>query len=360
LPGWIKGKIRLVPLAAILLVALVGGYLVETGRIRVRNPYYQEQVQAAELMFEAMEVLRKLRLEKGIPMAPTLDPNQTALIGDEFTELTTTTGQLDAKRTATNPDFAALMVKYFQEAGLGPGDYVAVGASGSFPSLLLATLCAARVLDLEPIIIYSVGASMYGANIPGFTFIDMLERLRAEGLLPYEIAAVSMGGIQDRARGLFQDNTELMLAIMEASGADIIIEDSLAESIGRRKEIYREKSGAQGISCFVNVGGASANFGNTEYSLHLPAGLITEFPYAIDHPERGLLFEYGEAGLPVIHLLNVRSLAALNGMPIDPIPLSPPGKSGVYYHQVQPKALIISLLFLILGSMVVAVRKSKI
>ena len=251
------------------------------------------------------------------------------------------------------------MVKYFQEAGLGPGDYVAVGASVP-SSLLLATLCAARVLDLEPIIIYSVGASMYGANIPGFTFIDMLERLRAEGLLPYEIAAVSMGGIQDRARGLFQDNTELMLAIMEASGADIIIEDSLAESIGRRKEIYREKSGAQGISCFVNVGGASANFGNTEYSLHLPAGLITEFPYAIDHPERGLLFEYGEAGLPVIHLLNVRSLAALNGMPIDPIPLSPPGKSGVYYHQVQPKALIISLLFLILGSMVVAVRKSKI
>ena len=67
MPGWIKGKIRLVPLAAILLVALVGGYLVETGRIRVRNPYYQEQVQAAELMFEAMEVLRKLRLRRGFP-----------------------------------------------------------------------------------------------------------------------------------------------------------------------------------------------------------------------------------------------------------------------------------------------------
>ena len=38
---------------------------------------------------------------------------------------------------------------------------------------------------------------MYGANIPGFTFADMLDRLRRDGVLPYRLAAVSPGGVED-------------------------------------------------------------------------------------------------------------------------------------------------------------------
>jgi len=194
LRSWIKPNIPNKVLLVLFVIALTGYVIVEKGQISVKRPYYQEQVIAAELMLDAMASLRELRLERGIPISREFDPNETALIGAEFTELTTTTGYLDAKRTATNPDFAALMVKYLKEAGLQKGDYVAIGGSGSFPSLILATLCATQVLGLNPIMIYSVGSSMYGANIQGFTFIDMLMYLNEKGILPHSITAVSMGG----------------------------------------------------------------------------------------------------------------------------------------------------------------------
>ena len=79
--------------------------------------------------------------------------------------------------------------------------------AGRFPGLILATLCAARALELEPVVIYSVGSSMYGANLPGFTFVDMLARLREDGILPYRIAAVSPGGDQDGGAGVLFDET---------------------------------------------------------------------------------------------------------------------------------------------------------
>ncbi len=135
---------------------------------------------------------------------------------------------MEAKRTATSPDFAALMVKYFNEAGLREGDVVAVGASGSFPSLIIATLAASRAMNLEPILIYSIGASMYGATIPEFTFIEMLDAIRAKGILPYYIAAVSLGGDDDAGGGgLFEESRDISEEIAERSGAYVIREDSI-------------------------------------------------------------------------------------------------------------------------------------
>jgi len=93
-------------------------------------------------------------------------------------------GNLEAKRTSTNPAFAALLVKYFKEANLKKGDVIAIGASGSFPTLIVAVLSAARVLELEPLIIYSVGSSEYGANLPEFTFVEMLDSLNKKMSYP--------------------------------------------------------------------------------------------------------------------------------------------------------------------------------
>ncbi len=160
------------------------------------------QVEAARLMQRSLRIIKELRQSKGLPIDRSVDPNETGIIGEEFTPLTTSLGDAEAKRTSANPAFAALLVHYFVDSGLKRGDVVAVGASGSFPALLLATLCAARVLDLEPIVIYSIGASMYGTNLPGFTFVDMLAGLRADDLLPYRLAAVSPGGQQDRGSGV--------------------------------------------------------------------------------------------------------------------------------------------------------------
>ena len=276
------------------------------------------------LMARSLSSIKALRLEKGIALDRTLDPNETGIVGEEFTPLTTSLGDVAAKRTAANPAFAAVVATYFERAGLRPGDVVAIGGSGSFPAFVLASLCAARVLELQPVLIYSIGSSMYGASIPGFTFIDMLARLRADGILPYSIVAVAPGGERDTGRGvLFDEEGTTLVDEARRSGLPIVEGATLADRIHRRLRIYDEAAGGRPIRCFVNVGGATANFGDTEASLEVPNGLLLKLPSLPLSPARGLLFEFAARGVPVVHLLHVKGLARANGLPFDPVPVPP-------------------------------------
>jgi poly-gamma-glutamate system protein len=271
---------------------------------------------ATRLRGRALSSIRTLRAEKGLSIDPALDPAGTGIIGDEFTPLTTSLGDVDAKRASANPAFAAALVRYFDRAGLASGDVVAVGASGSFPGLILATLSAARALGLEPIVVYSIGSSMYGANLPGFTFVDMLGRLRQDGMLPYTLAAVSPGGDGDSGRGvLFDEEGGALAAEARRSGLAVVEAASLADNIARRLRIYEAAAGGRPIRAFVNVGGASASFGDTPASLSFPNGLVLKAPAPPSSATRGLVFEFAARGVPVVHLLHVRGLARENGIP---------------------------------------------
>ena len=340
-------KSRLSSLQPLLafLIGLIGLSAAEYTKKSTPHQAYQAQLEAYRLMQECMEVLQRERAALGILVNPELDPNLTGLIGAEFTEITTSLGNLEAKRTSTNPEFAALMVRYFSDLGLQKGDRVAVGARGSFPGLILAVLSATRVLDLEPLVIYSVGSSMYGANLPEFTFIQMLEVLRRENLLPYSLLAVSYGGDEDRAAGAMLDGAEEAFAkITQGAGVPLISEPSVAASIQRRKELYAWASQDGAVACFVNVGGASTNYGTTGASLQFPNGLVLEPPAAPDHPEIGLVYEYARAGIPVIHLLNIRDLALKTGVAIDPVPFPAPGSGAVFYDEVyRPEVILLTL-----------------
>jgi poly-gamma-glutamate system protein len=294
---------------------------------------FDRQIDAAQLMARSLGCVKRLRLASGLAIDPALDPNGTGIIGEEFTPLTTSLGEVDAKRTSTNPAFAALLVRYFRDAGLARGDVVAIGASGSFPAMLLAALSASRALDLEPIVIYSVGSSMYGANLPGFTFVEMLAGLRAEGILPYRIEAVSAGGDGDTGAGvLFDEAGGTLAAEARRSGLPVVGGHSLADSIAARYRIYRAAARGRAIRCFVNIGGASASFGDSPESLELPNGLVLKPPRIAAGPTRGLVFEFASRQIPVVHLLFVRGLARDNQLPFDPIPLPPIGTGGVYVH----------------------------
>lgn len=290
----------------------------------VEAPGTDVQLRAAGLMRECLVAVRNLRLSLGYAMDPDLDPNQTGIIGDEFTALTTSVADLKAKRTTADPAFAAALVRYFRRAGVSTGDVVAVGASGSYPGLVIATLCAVRALGLEPIIIVALGSSTYGANLPELAMTDMLVHLRREDLLPYELAAVSLGGANDAGRGVLFDGDDCALrAAALRSKATMIDEPTLASSIQRRLEIYARGARGRPIRCFVNVGAAGANYGYTAASGKVPDGLVTGLPVLPAEPDAGLIFTFLARGVPVIHLLNVRQLAAENNLPFDPIPLPP-------------------------------------
>jgi len=110
---WVKGKLSLFQIGVAMIILLIGIFLVEQTKSVQKTSYFAEQVEAAQLMKTCLEIIKEERLNRNIPIDKRLDPNQTGIIGEEFTKITTTLGNIDSKRTSSNPDFAALMLNCY-------------------------------------------------------------------------------------------------------------------------------------------------------------------------------------------------------------------------------------------------------
>lgn len=318
-----------------------------------KNPWYDLQIAAARRMQHAENILLDYIYENNIPIEKE-DLNQTGLLGPEWTVITTSLGLLEAKRTSLSPDFAALMIGFFHEADLQKGDAIAVGASGSFPGLGLATVCAATEMGLNARIIASFGSSMYGATRPELTFPKMLSILEEQGLVAYDLIAVSPGGDDDLGIGpLYDETPDVIMGLANAAGVPVISESSLADSIRKRLDTFGD------VKLFVNVGGASANMGETSAGVEFPNGLVLNPPPIPDSPVRGLIFEYAARKIPVIHLLNIRGLAHDHGMPFDPVPLPEPGQSSLYFRTANNMPVLWAGLLSSFAVLLWGVRKKK-
>lgn len=315
---------KLVGLAVISLIFL-GLYLYlgpDVNRLLSPDP---EEIAAARMMAEAEKIIFDCQKSRGIhPENNEFDPNQTGLIGLENGPLTTTLGNLQSKRTTTNPELAAVLVHLLKKAGAARGDTVALGASASFPSLIIAGYCAARALDLELLSIISVGASQWGANNPEFSWLDMEECLRQHGFTRHRLLAVSWGGEDDSGKEYPEEVRKRLTSVARRLGLEFLQPGSLEERVVRHLNLFLEASGQKKIKAFINIGGSSVNLGADSSILELQPGLtrVRKIPPA---SKRGLLQEMARRGIPVIHLLNIRKLAEIYGLPWDPKPLPSPG-----------------------------------
>lgn len=284
---------------------------------------------AAEIMAEATRVLQECRRERGWFPDPARDINRTGLIGREHTAITTSLGQLEAKRTTTNPNFAGLVVRLLKTAGVGKGDTIAVGASGSFPALILAVLSAARAMELRPLVISSLGASQWGANEPEFHWLEMWTCLSANGIFPWPPAAVTLGGGRDIGEDMAPEGRDSLREAISRSGLITFEQPALALNVARRLCILKDAADGTPIKAFVNIGGAFPNLGTDAEILHVRPGLarIQRLPPV---ERRGLLFAMAARGVPVLHLLYVRGLAQRFGLPWDPAPLPEPGEGDLF------------------------------
>ena len=299
---------------------------------------------ASRNMVEATDALRRCRERMGLSVDTDLDPNSTGLIGLVNPSITTSVGQLEAKRTTTNPNAAGLVVLLLHKAGVRRGDTIAVGASGSFPALILATLGAASAMDVRALVIPSLGASQWGANDPDFHWLVMQSCLRDSVSLPIHTAAVSLGGDRDDGANMAPEGRGVLEAAMAASGFPIIREPVLERNVALRFRFLEEAAGGAAIKAFVNIGGSLPNIGSDSLVLKLRPGLADIG--ALPPPEkRGMVFAAAARGIPVLHLLFIRGLAAEYGLPWDPQPLPVPGE-GLLYRRVREQ----SLAFVGLGS----------
>jgi len=312
---------RLVPL---LMLLLIGAAVLTVTQVRVPYTYYDEQVHAAEQMRKAFPILATYAEHLESPANPMDDPNRTGLIGVEFNEMTTTIGSLTSKRTSTNPDFAALIVRSLHELGLTAGAKIGLLLSGSFPALNLAAIVACEELNLDLLIISSVGASSFGANHPEMTWLDMERLLQQYGIIAHNTAIASLGAENDLGESYFEGGRLLALAAIERNGLTPLLMDTLTE----QRRVKLEEIRSFRPDALINVGGNQLNIGSAGHLL--PPGIIRIT--SIDYQDLGIVGWALDHGLPIIHLLKIRDLALQADLPLDPIPLPLPGNSSVYYR----------------------------
>jgi len=255
----------------------------------------------------------RMRQELGIVLDERLDPARSGLIGEDFTDLTTTLGDLNAKQKSLSPYFAGLIVQWLEQAGVRPGDCVAVNFTGSFPALNIAAHCAFDALEVRPVIFGSVGASSYGANIPGFTWPDMERRLHEKGLIRHASRWLSLGGILDSEGGLDGTGIFEAEAAIRRHGAEYIREgrsSDVVTDVSRRMDLYLAHCQA---SAYISIGGSVTTLGWVAESALLDTGLLKRIPVCSSE-NRGLIFRFFERGVPVIHLLNIDRLASEYGI----------------------------------------------
>jgi poly-gamma-glutamate system protein len=302
-------------------------------RVVLISETYDVKVRAARRMAEAMAVLKEHRLEQGVFIDLENDPNETGLVGTQFSLITTDEGDLDAKLTTLDPNFAAVMVELLWQAGVNRGDTVAVLLTGSMPGANMALLIACREMGVMPVVITSVGASQWGANLPDFTWLDMERILYDQGFINNRSVAASIGGRNDQGRLLSPRGRQLIVDNIAAHGIPLIRNDRLAANIQERMDTFARVIPLNRYRAFINVGGGVASLGTTFNPKLLPPGLVRRRDVeVITRPGgiEGVLSRFARLNIPVVHILNIRGLTEALGIPFAPIPYPTIGKGPLY------------------------------
>lgn len=313
------------------------------------NLWYKYKNKAAQLMLDAERIIKEEKIARGIPVDKVNDPNATGLIGEDITPITTDKGFIDMKLMATNPNLAAVIVDMFKEAGLKPGNLVAVGYTGSFPGANLAVLAAIESLGLEAVIISSVGASNWGANNPNFTWLDMENILFTKGIIKHRSVAASLGGSRDEAADLSPEAKRMMEIAIKRNNLIYINEGNIEANVYKRLELYKKFAREKGkkIKCYINTGGGIASLGSSVNGAIIPAGLSRK-PSLGKLRKVGVIVNMAQNGASIIHLLKIREIAYEYGLPA--VPPSPPviGQGKVFLEERYSSSVaLLGLIFLI-------------
>ncbi len=302
----------------------------ETSRVEYKLPHYSEKIAAAKLMDHALRALQDVTMEKGIfANEPYPDPRLTAIVGQQFSLVTTDFDVFETKLTGANPNFAAAVVDLLEQAGVRKGDLVAVGYTGSQPGANIAVLCACEALGATPVTISAIGSSWWGANDPDLTWPDMEHSLNAQGIIHSRPIAASMGGAGDKAFGLSKVGQDLIRQSAARNNLPLILEDNLPASVARRMQLYKTAAEGRQYKAFVLVGQGEADLGHTANANLLGSGYLNRLP-AKNYPARGVAHLFNEQDVAIINLSDINAIGHLYGLGGAQIPLPEVGQGDVY------------------------------
>lgn len=331
---------------------LLAGTIAADSLYRKRRPMdsVEKMNQAVELASEWFTIIEDLKTERNVVSDASSNVPNSFMIGDEWTEMTTSLGSLQAKEISSNPDFAALIVRLMDEAGVQEADRVGLIVSGSFPSLAISSLAALQVSGNDVILMSSLGASTYGANQADVTWLDMEEALIRRGGLKYRSMLVSMGADYDAGYGILDEGREMIQGAADRNNIELYIPDDIIASIEKRVEIMSSGD----ISLLINIGGNQASMGTCAHTLSIPNGLNMQFKVC-DDADRGVISRMSEQGVPFINLLDMKNLASSYG--IDMAPGNSYSRSTNLYTSTQSNKTLILVILLIALVPVALLRK---
>lgn len=345
-------------LLAIAGVSLAAIVVVERFPERSSEAYLETMLEAARLAATASQAVRVERERLKIPIDPIADPTGSGLIGVAMSDMTSNTGNLLAKQTATNPNWAAVAVHLLREAGVKEGDTVAVGVSGSFPGINVAVYAAMAALRLDAIIISSVSASQWGANHPQLVWTDMERVLASRRIFPYRSIAVSLGGAEDRAAGASPAGIAQLRRAVERSRLPFLEAQSYAESVVDRMARYRQTAGEKPIRAYINVGGGTSSVGTRRSKFAFNPGINRRTP-----PKAALIdsvmARFLDQDVPVIHFLKISHMAQRYGLPVAPQVRPSVGSGQVFAQRRYNTALAVVALAVVIASLFLFLRSGR-
>ena len=322
---------------------------------------YEAKIKATKIMSNAIKSLKAYgKTEKNVIIYKDIDPNFTGLIFKDDTKLKTGPGDLESKQTTLKPNFSALIVDLLIQAGVEIGDTIAVGMTGSMPGANIALYSACESLGVFPVVISSIGASMWGATDTNYTWLDMESHLFEENIISTRSIASSLGGVGDclRKGGNFggEESRRIAEKSIIRNGVNKIQykvsreSKNLSNSIKQRMELYSKFDGLKSYSAYVNIGGGVASIGVGGGDKISKSGVL--FPANIDNYNlnNSVVREFAVRNIPIVHILKIQNLVK------DVIPWGgknlPIGEGKLFYDKRYNLLVTVIALLLSLGSVI--------
>lgn len=350
-----------IPLGALLMLAAaaIGALVIAENFIHEHSAaHYNRMLNASRTVQQGMDSLRAVR-GRIEPINPDVDPLRSGMIGVASSPITTNAGNLKAKQSTINPNWAAVVIRLLDDAGVKPGDHVAVAVSGSFPVINLSVYAALEAMEVEPLVIVSGSASQWGANVPGFAWMDITRQLREAGVIQTRALAATLGAIEDRGIGLNDEGLQLIRQAAQQAGIPMLEPASYEAAVIERIEHYTQAANGQPIAAFINVGGGTATTGPPGVSHFFGSGLLRNAPSgAFRAPS--VMGHFLQQNVPVINFTGMRSLAAQYGLPYPPEQMAGVGSGGAYHARTYRRWLAAVMILALLGLTALIMRSANI
>ena len=202
----------------------------------------------------------------------------------------------------------------------------------------------------------SMAASMYGANDPRMTWLDM-ERIAYEaGAIDHRSIGASIGGNDDNGEQLQATGVDLILQAVARNKVPLIRTDTLQGNIEERMRLFAEAAGGHPYKAYVNVGGSEASVGSHFTKVLFKPGINRRLPRRPIEDEGAMTRMMREHDIPLIHLSSVSRIAERHGLEIAPQKMPPLAEGPLFYNREYNRVLVAVLLGLLVAATVLVIR----